>query len=376
VIVLVARQQGKTTLASVLAAWWLFVDSARHPDRVPPLKFKVVGVAQNLDIAREPWAMVKLWCDPKPETDEEAELAIAALQAATAKVIDTNGKERSSPAPGRTTRSAPRRTLAGSPPLEGPDGRDARAARLDRVERGLADHEGVLERHARRLLERRRLRARWCCAAAQRGARDLVDAGSSSPTTSTAGISSSRRLRERRGGEDVVARALRVVGPSGCAKDDVDGILQANPSIGYGSMTVEICLADIRGMTDAGYRTEVLCQWVTSKVDSFIDVKDWNGSRRPMRRSVSGSRSAPARCGASTRPRPQARRGSPPPSSPRSSTRREATPFVTVRVKRAGMLWVPDYLADSSPKSRALRGGLQGRGCPAMEFIEPLRSSA
>jgi hypothetical protein len=34
VIVLVARQQGKTLLASVLAAWWLYVDSARHPDRI------------------------------------------------------------------------------------------------------------------------------------------------------------------------------------------------------------------------------------------------------------------------------------------------------------------------------------------------------
>jgi hypothetical protein len=64
IIVLVARQQGKTTLASVLATWWLYVDSARNPDRVPPMKFKVVGVAQNLDIAREPWAAVKAWCDP------------------------------------------------------------------------------------------------------------------------------------------------------------------------------------------------------------------------------------------------------------------------------------------------------------------------
>ena len=46
VIVLVARQNGKTLLASVLAAWWLFVDSARHPDRVPPVDFKIVGTAQ------------------------------------------------------------------------------------------------------------------------------------------------------------------------------------------------------------------------------------------------------------------------------------------------------------------------------------------
>jgi hypothetical protein len=49
-------------------------------------------------------------------------------------------------------------------------------------------------------------------------------------------------------------------------------------------------------MTDAGYRTEVLCQWVTSLVDSFIDVKDWKGLHVPDQRSV-GSRSGRARSG-------------------------------------------------------------------------------
>ncbi|NMC35327.1 MAG: terminase, partial [Veillonellaceae bacterium] len=93
VIVLVARQNGKTLLASVLAAWWLFIDSLRHPARVPPVDFKIVGTAQNLDIAREPWSSVKLWCDPEPDTDAARIAAIPVLQSETAKVSDTNGKE-------------------------------------------------------------------------------------------------------------------------------------------------------------------------------------------------------------------------------------------------------------------------------------------
>ena len=93
VIVAIARQNGKSFFASVLAAWWLFVDSARHPDRVPPVDFKIVGTAQNLDIAREPWSSVKLWCDPEPDTDAARSAAVPALQGATAKVSDTNGKE-------------------------------------------------------------------------------------------------------------------------------------------------------------------------------------------------------------------------------------------------------------------------------------------
>ena len=72
VIVLVARQNGKTTLMGVLAAWWLFVDSNKHPDRVPPVKFLVVGAAQTLDNAKGPYNPVKEWCNPQPSTDEEA----------------------------------------------------------------------------------------------------------------------------------------------------------------------------------------------------------------------------------------------------------------------------------------------------------------
>ena len=115
IIVLVGRQNGKTLVASVLASWWLHVDSQRHPDRVPPLRFKIVGTAQNLDIAREPWNSVKLWCDPEPETIEEQAAAIPTLQAATAKSErherqGIHQKAVRSP----STRSAPRRTREAS----------------------------------------------------------------------------------------------------------------------------------------------------------------------------------------------------------------------------------------------------------------------
>ena len=96
VIVLVARQNGKTMLASVLACWWLLVDSQRHPDRVPPVKFKIVGTAQNLDIAREPWQQVGMWCDPEPVKEEDAAMAIPALQAATSATARSSSRTRPS----------------------------------------------------------------------------------------------------------------------------------------------------------------------------------------------------------------------------------------------------------------------------------------
>ena len=60
--------------------------------------------------------------------------------------------------------------------------------------------------------------------------------------------------------------------PDGCALDDRDAIRQANPSLGYGAMTYRTVVADINGMTEAAYRTEVLCQWVTADITPYLDL--------------------------------------------------------------------------------------------------------
>jgi hypothetical protein len=360
IIVLVARQQGKTTLASVLAAWWLFVDSARDPKRVPPMKFKVVGVAQNLDIAREPWAVVKSWCDPTPDTDEEQDLAIRALQISTAKVVDTNGKE-----------SVVARSRAHYEIRAGKNARGKPAARvlMDEMREqkdwvvwnavsqtsksffngqlfgfsNAGDPGAVVLRQQRdAALGDLKL---W---------REYVDAGVQS-------------IEDFANDRDMTLGLFEWSAEDDCEKDDVDQILQANPSIGYGPMTVQSALADIRGMTDAGYRTEVLCQWVSALVDSFIDIKDWKQLQVAIAdvKIPKGSRTV---WGIDT-------------SIDRKRTWVAAAvltasgkPFVTVRTVRAGMMWVPAYMEELAEASGWKEVVLQGRGCPAMEFIEPLEA--
>lgn len=361
VIVLVARQQGKTTLASVLAAWWLYIDSARNPDRVPPLKFKVVGVAQNLDIAREPWAMVKLWCDPKPETEEESELAIAALQAATAKVSDTNGKE------SIVARSRAHYEI-----------RAAKNARGKPAARVLMDEMREQKDWTAWNAVSQTMKAFWngmliglsnagdMTAVVLRKQRDVALADIAEwESYVEAGLMDAEAFAN---GHDVSLGLFEWSAPDGCDKDDVDAILQANPSIGYGSMTVASALSDLRGMTDAGYRTEVLCQWVTSAVDSYIDVKEWKKLHVPASsvRIPSGTRTVWA---VDT-------------SADRSTSwvaaavvTEDGRPFVTVRVKRAGMMWVPEYLKELAKESGHREVAVQSRGCPAVEFIEPLEKA-
>lgn len=360
VIVLVGRQNGKTTLASVLAAWWLFVDAARRPDMVPPIKFKVVGVAQTLDIAREPWQFVKVWSDPKPETTEDEALALPSLQTATAKVVDTNGKE-----------SILARSRAHYEIRAAKNARGKPAARILmdelREQRDWTGWNAVSQTtknfwngqlwglsnagdpNAVVLIKQR-----------EAGLADIADW----EQYVESGLMSAE---EYANDHDVSHGLFEWSAPDGCPKDDVDGILQANPSIGYGAMTVDICIADIRGMTDAGYRTEVLCQWVSSAVVSHIDVKDWLPLQVPAKslRIPKGSRTV---WGVDT-------------SWDRSMSwlaaavyTEDGRPFVTVRVKRAGMLWVPDYLAEVAEASGQREVALQGKGCPAMEFIPQLEA--
>ncbi len=274
IIVLVARQQGKTMLASVLAVWWLFVDSKRHPERVPPLKFKVVGVAQNLDIAKEPWQVVKTWCDPKPETEEDGELAIAALQGRTAKVIDTNG------ALSIVARSRAHYEIRAA---KNARGKPAARVLMDemREQKDWSAWNAVSQTTKSffngMLIGFSNAGAADAVVLSTQRAAGMEDLESWEAYVES-GIMSAEEYANTR---DVSLGLFEWSAPDGCEKDDVDGILQANPSIGHGEMTVQSAIADIRGMTDAGYRTEVLCQWVTSRLEPYLDQTGWEGAADP-----------------------------------------------------------------------------------------------
>ncbi|WP_188043674.1 terminase [Changpingibacter yushuensis] len=359
VIVLVARQNGKTLLASVLAAWWLFADSARHPDRVPPVDFKIVGTAQNLDIAREPWSSVKLWCDPEPDTDAATAAAIPALQDATAKVSDTNGKEF---------------ILAES--LAHYEIRAAKNARGKPA--------------ARVLMDELREQQTWVAWNAVSQTTKSFWSGQLWGISNAGSAASIVLAKQREAALELIDEWERLVestlmdaeayasanhdtsigifewsAPDGCALDDVDGILQANPSIGYGGITVASCISDSRSMPDADYRTEVLCQWVTAQVDSYVDVSDWKQSMvSPFAVKVpKGSRTV---WGVDV-------------SFDRRWTwisvatfTEDGVPFVQLRERHKSMFKAVDRLAELADESGFREVALQSRGSPSMELVQPL----
>lgn len=357
VLVLVARQNGKTTFASVLAAWWLFVDSHRFPKLTKPSDFKIVGTAQNLDIAREPYSSVLLWSDPEPPSADAAALAIPALQQATIHVSRTNGKE-----------MITARGLAHYEIRAAGNARGKPAARV--------------------LMDELREQKNWVAwNSASQTAKSIANgqvwaisnAGDASSVVLKfqydAGLelieSFGKAASEGKSPEEWASESDPSLGtfvwsaPDGADPRDVDAILAANPSIGYGPMTVAACLSDQATMLDADYRTEVLCQWVPAVVESYIDVRDWAELVRPAEqiKIKPGSRTV---WGIDT-------------SADRSATyvaaavmTEDGLPFVTVREARPGSLWVEKYMTDLAHASGQREVCIQARGAPAMEFIEPL----
>ena len=266
IIVLVARQNGKTTLMGVLACWWLFIDSAKHPDRVPPVKFLVVGAAQTIDNAKGPYETVKTWCNPKPETEEEAELSIPDLQQLVQRISYVNGEEAITcrnkaryivrAALNIRSKSAARAVFDELREQHNDDGWNA----VSQITKAVWSSQlwGISNAGDYRSVVLKRQ--------VDKG-RKLVDEWTRNVETKA------QTVKEFADGHDASFGYFEWSAPDKCELDDPDAIRQANPSVGYGPMTVQSVAADIDGMTEAAYRTEVLCQWVTADVVPYLPQK-------------------------------------------------------------------------------------------------------
>lgn len=365
VIVLVARQNGKSLVATVLAAWWLFVESRRFPERVPPVDFKILGTAQNVDIARGPWERVKLWCDPEPEDDAEFSV-IPMLQRATTKALDSNGKEQILAANGAHYQVRASVSARGKP-----------AARVIMDE--LREHKDFKVWNAVAHTQKNLWSSQtWGIsnagdvhAVVLKGQRkrclDLIDEFDEFTASGGTGAEYANDPAH-----DVSLGLFEWSAPDECDLEDIDGILQANPSIGYGAITVAACLSEARAsdLNEAGYRTEVLCQWVTARVEPFISPADYKAVQLPSStvRMLIDPRSRTV-FGIDT----SADRAT---SYIAAATRlTDGRPFVQVIASRPGMLWVAEFLREQAEHSDALEVALQTKGCPAMEFAGPLETA-
>lgn len=346
-LVIVGRQNGKTLMAAVLAAYWLYVDASRWPDQVREQDFVIVGAAQKLDIAMKPWRQVRRWGAPDDRKVGVAPDRVPMLQEYTYPPRTTNGETEL-------------RTLGGATYLprtfEGARGYSAARLLLDEL-REQYDYEG------------------W--SAIEKSATAMFD--SMLVAFSNAGTKRSLVLRDVRAicheGVDDPDTEWFIAEWSAhpdAKLDDPEAFAQANPSAGYlPGMTIRgLMRTTAKAKNKNVERIEVLGQWVTAKVDNFIELEPWKALHR-----------APAKV------HPWIRRGARTVwgidlSYDRSTTWISAAvqttkgkPFVTSRVKRAGSAWAIPYLIELAQKSGHREVAVQCKGVPAVDFLKALKDA-
>ncbi|MDU0365732.1 hypothetical protein RWH45_00815 [Microbacterium sp. KSW4-17] len=251
-LVIVGRQNGKTAIAAVLAAYWMYLDAGRWPQQLPEQDFIIVGAAQKLDVAMKPWKQVRRWGGPDDEKLGIAHDLRPELQKLTYPPRTVNG-------------DVDIRTKGGGMYMprtfEGARGHSAARLLLDEL-RQQYDYEG------------------W--SAIEKSVNAMYD--SLLVAFSNAGTSRSVVLR------DVLDIATEDVDDPDAEwflaewSADPKAFAQANPSAGHlpGMTIAGLMRTAAKAKNKRVERIEVLGQWVTSLVVPFLDTEEWHASADPL----------------------------------------------------------------------------------------------
>ncbi|MEH1013056.1 terminase [Micromonospora sp. CPCC 206060] len=233
VLILVARQNGKTHLSRVISLWKLYVDGVRL----------ILGVGQDVSLAREVWTACQETIGEVPELAAELD-----------KVSARNGDEWFRLISGARYKISAANRSAG---------------------RGMSvDHLNFDE------IRQQRAWDAWSALSKTTNARPSAQIW----CISNAGDSESvvlNHLREAAlAGADPSIGLLEWSGPDGCDLDDPQAWAQANPGLGH-TVSEQAIRSALGTDPPAVFRTEVLCQRVDA-LDSAIDLTAWKDCRDPV----------------------------------------------------------------------------------------------
>src|SRR5260221_13487317 len=230
VLILVARQNGKSQLKRIVSLWRMYQDGAR----------RILGVAQDVALARDQWNMCQETIHDCPDLEEE-----------WGRVRNVNGDEYFIASGCRYAIKAANR----------------------RAGRGGSNDEVNIDE----LREQTDWRA-WAAVSKTTMARGNGQVWG----MSNAGDDESVVLNQLRdaalSGHDDSLCILEWSAPDGCELDDRQAWAQANPGLGYiiSESAIRSALTDPPGI----FRTEVLCQRV-AHLDAAIDAAAWKNCADP-----------------------------------------------------------------------------------------------
>lgn len=245
VVLLIARQNGKSTMAQVLALWFLFVMGARL----------VLGTAQSLDTSEETWAGAVEMAEGCPE-----------LAPAVARIVRVNGKKAMEIDGGGAYKVAAASRRGGR-------GKTGDLVIMDE----LREHLNWEAWGAVTKTTNARPDALIVCMSNAGDAYSVVlrhlrckaHMALGDPDGWCRGIGEA----DGEGGDAAPDDTLAIFewsAPPDCPKWDRAGWAMANPSMGHGTITERVIASDAATDKESVFRTEDLCQWVeTMRAEPF-----------------------------------------------------------------------------------------------------------
>jgi hypothetical protein len=350
VVVLIARQNGKSTLSVVLALWFMYVYGSRL----------ILGTAQDLDTAEEVWQKA---VDLVTELDEDDEPVRPEMYDLHSKVVLVNGKK--------------------SLELKTGERYKVKAANR-RAGRGLSGDLINLDE-----LREHQTWDAWAAVTKTTIARDhaLILAWSNAGDASSLVLRYLRRMAHLTLGdpdginsdgaadrllddedlavddaEDTLAIFEWSAAP-GCDVNDRDGWAQANPSLGY-TITERTLASARRTDPDWVFRTECLCQWSDDTLDGPFPPGTWESCRDNTSSVVADSKVWA--CVDVSWDRSDAHIAI-------AGWTPDGSPHAEVVASRAGTAWVAGWFNDPAHPLRAKWPiVVQATGAPSSSLIMPL----
>jgi hypothetical protein len=231
VLVMAARQNGKSHLKRIITLWRLYVGGAR----------RLLGVAQDVALARDQWNMCQETIHDCPD-----------LEAEWGKVRNVNGDEMFWAAGGRYAIKAFNR----------------------RAGRGGSNDEVTVDE----LREAQDWKG-WAAVSKTTMARPDGQVWAMSNAGDDESLVLNQLQAAAAAGTDETLAIFEYSAPDGCELDDPQAIAQANPGLGY-IITMRAILSALSD-PPAIYRTEVLCQRVDA-LEGAVDAAAWKAGGDPL----------------------------------------------------------------------------------------------
>ena len=358
VIVLVARQNGKSTLSQVVALWFMYVYGIAL----------VIGTAQDLDVAEEIWQGA---VDLAEESPDLAPLIERVVKVNGKKALELKNGER------YKVKAANRRAgrgLSGDvillDELREHQSRDswgaitkttmARAMALILALSNAGDATSIVLRYLRKM-----------CHAAL-GDPDGIN--TDDPAAALLPGDDDEPLEFEIDEDDDSVAIFEWSAPPGCDIRDRDGWAAANPSLGY-TITERTIASAARTDPEWIFRTEVLCQWSEGTLEGPFPPDSWERSADgPDDRGRGGSKRADGAdvvlCVAMSWDRSTTHIGL-------ASWRDDGDVHVEIITSRTGSSWVVPWLTDPD-RSEAVKAApvvVQSKGAPETSLIVELREA-